>query len=106
MKKLPKSLTLYVIFSITAVIIYTIVQQYIFIVNPNATEMETLTRCFFGFFGGEITLSGLIKIFNIHKEKKNDERTTASEDNEPEILDGSGSISGISGGIDNGDRVG
>ena len=105
MKKI-NGLAIYVAFSIAAVIIYTIIQQYIFIKAPNATEMSTLTTCFFAFFGVEITISGLIKLFKLKGETKHDKRTDLTESDEPEILDGSGSISGISGGIDNGDRVG
>lgn len=105
MKK-PKALTLYVIFSIVAVIIYTVIQQYIFLTDPNANEMSTLTTCFFAFFGGEITISGFLKLFKLKGGEHHDKRTDLTESDEPEILDGSGSISGISGGIDNGDRVG
>lgn len=105
MKK-QKALTLYVIFSIAAVLIYTVIQQYIFINYPNATEMSTLTTCFFAFFGGEVTISGLLKLFKIKGGTKNDEGTVNSEDNEPKVSDGPSSLSGITRGIDNGDSVG
>lgn len=72
-KKSPnkiRSLTLYIIFSIAMVIIYTIIE---FIVSTKtATLHDTLTTCVYAFFAGEVVTCGLIKIFKI-KEGKDDE---------------------------------
>ena len=62
------SLSKYVTFSIASLIIYTIVSQYIAIHYEKV--LDTLTTCFFGFFGGEITICGLIKIFKLKDTKK------------------------------------
>lgn len=67
-KKKIKSLDLYVIFSIISLIIYTIVSQ--IIATKNGIILDTLTTCFFGFFGGEIVTCGLIKIFKLRDIKK------------------------------------
>lgn len=57
------SLTLYVVFSILMVIIYTIVE----LVTATITGIshDTLTTCFYGVFGGEILCCALIKIFKL-----------------------------------------
>ena len=61
-----KSLTRYLVFSITFVIIYTIAE---FIVSTlTGISHDVLTGCVYGFFAGEIVLCGLIKIFKIVKE--------------------------------------
>ena len=66
------SLDVYVIFSILSLIIYTIISQYIAITNEGMA-LDTLTTCFFGFFGGEIVTCGLIKIFKLRDKKENAE---------------------------------
>lgn len=66
MKKLH-GLDLYVVFSIACMIIYTIISQ-IIAVKTNMT-LDTLTTCFFGFFGGEIVTCALIKIFKLKGKK-------------------------------------
>ena len=58
------ALDIYVICSIISLIIYTIISQIIAI--RNGIILDTLTTCFFGFFGGEIVTCGLIKIFKLH----------------------------------------
>lgn len=63
-----KSLTKFVVFSISALIIYTIVSQVVFVMT--GMEYSTLTTCFYGAFGGEILMCALIKIFKL-KEKNN-----------------------------------
>lgn len=63
-----KSLDKYVIFSIACMILYTIASQ-VLVVFTGQT-MDTLTTCFFGFFGGEIVTCALIKIFKLKDEKK------------------------------------
>ena len=57
------SLSIYVTFSIFALIIYTIVSQIIAV--KMGMILDTLTTCFFSFFGGEIVTCGLIKIFKL-----------------------------------------
>ena len=64
------SLDVYVTFSIFSLIAYTIVSQIIAIYS--GIILDTLTTCFFSFFGGEIVTCGLIKIFKLKdKEKEN-----------------------------------
>ena len=65
------SLTLYVVFSIMCLIIYTIVEQVLSAVTGFSND--TLTTCFFACFGGEILMCGLIKIFKLKKEGNDDE---------------------------------
>ena len=75
-KKKLKGLDLYVIFSIVAMIVYTIVSQVICVVCSNDYQimtMDTLTTCFFGFFGGEIVTCALIKIFKLKSKNKDEE---------------------------------
>ena len=62
------SLDVYVTFSILSLIVYTILSQIIAIYS--GVILDTLTTCFFGFFGGEIVTCGLIKIFKL-KDKEN-----------------------------------
>ena len=58
-----KDLTKYVIFSIAVIIVYTIAE---FIVSTIVNvHHEVLTGCVYGFFGGEIVLCALIKIFKL-----------------------------------------
>lgn len=67
MKKIGtiKDLTKYVIFSITVVIIYTIAE---FIVSTiTGIQHDTLSTCVYGFFGGELVLLAMIKIFKIRR---------------------------------------
>lgn len=67
-KKKLHALDIYVIFSIVALIVYTMVSQLI-AVNVGMT-LDTLTTCFFSFFGGEIVTCALIKIFKLKEDKK------------------------------------
>ena len=67
-EKVIHSLTLYVVFSILALIIYTIVEQVLSAVTGFSND--TLTTCFFAAFGGEILMAGLIKIFKLKTEKE------------------------------------
>ena len=62
------SLSLYVIFSIISLLIYTIISQYLAIYYDKV--LDTLTTCFFSFFGGEVVTCGLIKIFKLKDTKK------------------------------------
>ena len=61
-------LDLYVTFSVLYTAIYSIAVLVIFAFNN--VEPTTLTICVYGFFGGEVTIAGLIKIFNIREEYK------------------------------------
>lgn len=67
-KKKLSALDLYVIFSITAMVLYTISSQIILVTTGYSND--TLTTCFFGFFGGEIVTCALIKIFKLVKVDK------------------------------------
>ena len=68
MRKRISGLDVYVIFSISAMILYTIVSQIIAV--RTGCMLDTLTTCFFGFFGGEIVTCALIKIFKLKEENK------------------------------------
>ncbi len=61
------SLTLYVVFSIFVLIVYTIVEQILSTVFGVAHD--TLTACVYAAFGGEILACALIKIFKLKEEK-------------------------------------
>ena len=69
-EKRMHSLTLYVVFSILVLIIYTIVEQVLSTITQ--ISHDTLTTCIFAAFGGEILACALIKIFKL-KEGKEDE---------------------------------
>lgn len=66
----PKSLTLYVVFSILVILIFTIVE--LIVSTISGISHDTLTTCFFGVFGGEILCCALIKIFKLKKEDECD----------------------------------
>lgn len=75
-----KALDIYVIFSILSLIIYTITSQNIAI--KYGMSLDTLTTCFFSFFGGEIVTCGLIKIFKLYDfRKENNENTNTDNSN-------------------------
>ena len=78
-KKKLKALDLYVIFSIISLIIYTIVSQ--IIATKYGMMLDTLTTCFFSFFGGEIVTCGLIKIFKLRDDKKDNILTQNNNEN-------------------------
>ncbi len=65
-KKKLNGLDYYVIFSISVLIIYTIVSQYLAV--EYSVILDTLTTCVYAAFGGEILAACLIKIFKL-KEK-------------------------------------
>lgn len=67
-EKRMHSLTLYVIFSLAALIVYTIVEQVLSTVTGFTND--TLTTVFFAAFGGEVLVAGLIKIFKLKNEKE------------------------------------
>lgn len=67
-----RSLTMYVVFSILVILVYTVVEQ-ILSATTGVTH-DTLTTCFFACFGGEVLMCGLIKIFKLKsKEDENNE---------------------------------
>lgn len=61
----PNSLTLYVIFSITVIIAYTVVEM--IVATNSGVSHDTLTTCFYSVFGGEILCCALIKIFKLRQ---------------------------------------
>lgn len=65
-----KALDVYVTFSILSLIVYTIISQILSVYY--GVMLDTLTTCFFGFFGGEVVTCGLIKIFKL-RDNKNSE---------------------------------
>ena len=62
------ALDVYVTFSILSLVVFTVISQ-LLAINYNVI-LDTLTTCFFGFFGGEIVTCGLIKIFKLKDTKK------------------------------------
>lgn len=68
-RKKLHSLSVYVIFSIAMLLIYTIAE--LILAHVTGTTDDTLTSFFFGVFGGEILTCALIKIFKL-KESKNE----------------------------------
>lgn len=67
-KKKLNGLDKYVIFAISALVIYTIIAEIILCVT--GLTYDTLTTCFFTFFGGETVSCALIKIFKLVDIKK------------------------------------
>ena len=68
--KVTRSLTRYVVFSITCLVIYTIISMtFLWMDKPLDPE---LTTGVFGFFGGEIVMCGLIKLSKLKTERRND----------------------------------
>lgn len=65
-RKIP-SLTKYVAFSISALIVYTVAEMVIS--TRSGQTHDALTGCVFGVFGGEILSCALIKIFKLKEEK-------------------------------------
>lgn len=60
------SLTLYVVFSILVLLVYTIVEQ--ILATVTGINHDTLTTCIYAAFGGEILACALIKIFKLKTE--------------------------------------
>ena len=79
-KKKIGALDIYVTFSIISLITYTIISQ--LIAMKNGIMLDTLTTCFFGFFGGEIVTCGLIKIFKLRDDKKENIVNKQENDND------------------------
>ncbi len=64
---MPRSLTLYVVFSILMIILYTVVEMITSTIS--GISHDTLTTCFYACFGGEILCCALIKIFKLKEQK-------------------------------------
>ena len=64
-RKKMSAMDKYVIFSIGAILIYTVVAIVLFTFWQ--VEMDTLTTCFYGFFGGEVFSLALIKVFKLKR---------------------------------------
>ena len=69
-RKKDNALAKYVIFSLAIVIIYTVV-EFTFSTITGVSH-DALTTCVYGFWGGEIVMSAVIKIFKI-KSKETEE---------------------------------
>ena len=67
MKKLNR-LDKYLIFSIAALCLYTVIEQLLSFYT--GYERSTLTTCFYGAFGSEILGCVVIKVFNIKQEER------------------------------------
>lgn len=65
MKNNTHSLTLYVVFSIFMILIYTLTE--LIISTAFGISHDTLTTCFYATFGGEILCCALIKIFKLKR---------------------------------------
>lgn len=65
-----KSLSKYIIFSLSLVIIYTIVVTTLKCIYGQDFSQEYLTFC--GVFGGEVVTCGLIKIFKLRREPRDE----------------------------------
>ena len=72
------ALDVYVIFSISVLLIYTIVAQIIAVLYN--VQVDTLTTCFFAAFGGEILSACLIKIFKLKKAEDSEDNKIESEE--------------------------
>ena len=77
-KRHVSKLGLYVIFSISFVVLYTIAVLVNFVIN--GVEPSTLTKYVYGFFAGEVVVSGLIKLFNITLIERNKPNLEDSEE--------------------------
>ena len=62
-KKKLQTLDKYVIFSIVALIVYTVIERTISAIT--CYSADTLTTCFYAAFGGEILSCCLIKLFKL-----------------------------------------
>ena len=69
-KRKLKALDKYVIFSISALLVFTIAQMILFAVT--GSEQSTLIGCFFASFGGELLLLAVTKWLKIKREDKSE----------------------------------
>ena len=77
-RKKLSGLDKYVIFSISSLIVYTIITQ--IMVFMNLMVNDTLTTVFFGFFGGECVTCAVIKIFKLREEPKTNDNEIPEKD--------------------------
>ncbi len=75
-EKRVHSLTLYVVFSIIVLLVYTVIEQ--ILSTMTGISHDILTTCIFAAFGGEILACALIKIFKL-KEADKDEIDESEE---------------------------
>ena len=78
------SLTKYVVFSITILLLYTIAELVISITTGQSND--TLTTCIFACFGGEILSCALIKIFKLKSPQIPQMPEVMSEEELSEVL--------------------
>lgn len=71
MKKKMKALDKYVVFSLSALIIFTIVAVVVQIITEQELS-STLITCFFSCFGGELLMLAMIKKLKLKEEKKDE----------------------------------
>lgn len=64
-------LTKYVIFSISVTIVYT-VMEFIFSILTGVSH-DILSGCVYGFFAGELVITGILKIFKLRGSNDNNE---------------------------------
>lgn len=74
MKKKLKALDKYVIFSISSLIIFTIIAIIVQIVTGQVLS-DTLTTCFFAAFGGELLSLAMIKRLKLKRGDKDENET-------------------------------
>lgn len=63
-------LTKYVVFSISFTILYT-VMEFIFSILTGVSH-DILSGCVYGFFAGELVITGILKIFKLRGESNNE----------------------------------
>lgn len=73
-----KSLSKFIVFSFACLIAYTVTSQVI--AFRTGIELDTLTTCFFGAFGGEVLMCALIKIFKLKEGDKDGNSIDAPPD--------------------------
>jgi hypothetical protein len=69
-RKKIDNLTKYVIFSISFAILYTIM-EFIFSILTGVSH-DILSGCVYGFFCGELVITGILKIFKLRGEDNNE----------------------------------
>lgn len=84
-KKPLNKLDKYLIFSITALLVYTVVEQVLSSIF--GFERSTLTTCFYAAFGGEIFSCAVIKAFNIKNVEGKEEKEPETPEEEIEFID-------------------
>lgn len=70
-RKPTSSLTKYVAFSISVVIVYTVAEM--IVSTMSGVSHDVLSGCVYGFFAGEVAITGLIKIFKLRAESREEQ---------------------------------